>query len=330
MSTLDTREVRGCSLTRLGLGGAQFGNLYQEMTEPEAGATFEAAWDGGIRYIDTAPHYGLGLSERRLGALLRGRPRDSYVLSTKVGRVLEPNPRGAGLSDDEGFAVPATTRRRWDFSRDGVRRSLEDSLERLGLDRIDIVYLHDPENHWQQAMDEALPALVELREEGVVRAVGAGMNLAEPLTELVERHDVDVVMCAGRHTLLEQSYGLLDAAWRRGVGVVAAGVFNSGLLAHQRPAVGARYYYELAPAELVVRAGAIAEVCEAHGVSLPDAALAFPMRHPAVVSVVFGAAHEGQVREALRSAARGVPASLWSALSSEGLLHEPETRTLHR
>ena len=140
------------------------------------------------------------------------------------------------LSDDfirlagpacEGFAVPAATRRRWDFSRDGVRRSLEDSLERLGLDRIDIVYLHDPENHWEQATDEALPALLELREEGVVRAVGAGMNLAEPLTELIERHDVDVVMCAGRHTLLEQSYGLLDAAWRRGVGVVAAGVFNS-------------------------------------------------------------------------------------------------------
>lgn len=326
MSQLGVREVRGCALTRLGLGGAQFGNLYRELSPDDARATFTAAWDGGIRYVDTAPHYGLGLSERRLGALLRAHPRDSYVLSTKVGRLLVPNPGGEGLTDDEGFVVPATVRRAWDFSRDGVRRSIDASLERLGLDRIDIAYLHDPENHWEQAIGEALPALLELRDEGVVRAVGAGMNLAGPLTELVEHHDVDVVMCAGRHTLLEQAHSLLDAATRRGVGVVVAGVYNSGLLARPRPVSGARYNYERAPAELLRRAGAIADICEAHGVSLPEAALAFPLRDPAVVSVVVGAASADHVEAALRAVHRPIPESLWSDLASAGLLGagEPE------
>jgi D-threo-aldose 1-dehydrogenase len=320
ISPLEARDARGCRVTRLGLGGAQFGNLFREMSLDTARATFAAAWEGGIRYVDTAPHYGLGLSERRLGTLLRGHPRDSYVLSTKVGRLLVPNPGGEGRSDDEGFAVPATTRREWDFSRDGVRRSVEASLERLGLDRIDIAYLHDPENHWEQATREGLPALLELREEGAVRAVGAGMNLAEPLTELVEHHDVDLVMCAGRYTLLEQAHGLLETARRRGVGVVVAGVYNSGLLARPRPATDARYNYEPAPAALLERVGAIAEICEAHGVSLPDAALAFPLRHPAVVSAVVGAGTPAQVEAALRAVQRPVPESLWSDLASSGLL----------
>jgi D-threo-aldose 1-dehydrogenase len=290
------------------------------MSPVEAEATFTAAWDGGIRYVDTAPHYGLGLSERRLGALLRAHPRDSYVLSTKVGRLLVANPGGEARIDDEGFVVPATTRRTWDFSRDGVRRSIDASLERLGLDRIDIAYLHDPETHWEQATREGLPALLELREEGVVRAVGAGMNFAEPLTELVEQHDVDLVMCAGRYTLLEQAHGLLGAATRRGVGVVVAGVYNSGLLARPRPVPGARYNYERAPAELLERVGAIADICESHGVSLPEAALAFPLRHPAVVSVVVGAASAAQVEAALRAVERPVPEALWSDLVSVGLL----------
>src|SRR4051794_39736966 len=174
---------RGLALTQLGFGAAQLGNLYRETTEEEVVESVDTAWAGGIRYFDTAPHYGVGLSERRLGALLRGRPRDEYVLSTKVGRLLVADPDGAGRQDDQGFAVPATTRRRWDLSRDGIRRSIEESLERLGLERIDVAYLHDPEDHWEQALSTAVPALIELRDEGVVRAVGAGMNFAEHLTE---------------------------------------------------------------------------------------------------------------------------------------------------
>lgn len=225
------------SLTELGLGGAQLGNLYHQITDDDARRIVDVAWGNGIRYFDTAPHYGLGLSERRLGSLLRERPRDEYVLSSKVGRLLEPNANAAGRMDDEGFDVPATMRRRWDFTRDGIRRSVHDSLDRLGLDRLDVAYLHDPENHWEQAITESVPALIELREEGVVGAIGVGMNVTEPLIELIrDDHGVDLVMCAGRYTLLEQADDLVDLASERGVGVIAAGVYNSGLLATPRPA----------------------------------------------------------------------------------------------
>jgi D-threo-aldose 1-dehydrogenase len=323
------RTVRGVTLTELGLGGAQVGNLHREVSDETAAATVDAAWAAGIRSFDTAPHYGLGLSERRLGALLRERPRDEFVLSTKVGRLLVPNPGGAGRMDDQGFAVPATTRREWDLSRGGIRRSLEESLERLGLDRIDVAYLHDPEDHWEQALAEAVPALIELREEGVVRAVGAGMNFAEHLTELVREHDVDLVMCAGRYTLLEQADELLDAALDRGVGVVVAGVYNSGLLARPRPGPEPLYNYEPAPAELVARVHAIADVCEAHGVTLPEAAVAFPLRHPAVVSVVVGAAGAGQVADAVERYRRPVPDALWEDLATAGLLSDRAARAHH-
>ena len=319
---ITTRTARRLELTELGLGGAQLGNLYREVPDETVAAVVDSAWDAGLRYFDTAPHYGVGLSERRLGALLRGRPRDDYVLSTKVGRLLVPNPDGAGRTDDEGFAVPATTVRRWDLSRDGIRRSVEESLERLGLDRVDVVYLHDAEGHWQQALAEAVPALVELREEGVVRAVGAGMNVAGPLTELVREHDVDLVMCAGRYTLLEQDDDLVDAAHERGVGLIAAGVYNSGLLSRPRPGPEPMYNYEPAPEELVVRVHAIADVCEAHGVTLPEAAVAFPLRHPAVVSVVVGAASARQVADAVDRYHRPVPGALWDDLASAGLLSE--------
>ncbi len=317
---IPTRVARGVALTELGLGGAQLGNLYQEMTDEVAAATVQAAWDAGVRYFDTAPHYGLGLSERRLGEALRQHARDDYVLSTKVGRLLVPAPAGADRMDDEGFAVPATMRRRWDFSRDGIRRSIEESLDRLGLDRIDVVYLHDPQDHWHQARTEALPALVELREEGVVRAVGAGMNFAGHLTELVREHDVDLVMCAGRYTLLEQAEDLLESALDRGVGVVAAGVYNSGLLARPRPGPAPKYNYEPAPAELVARVHALADACEAHGVTLPEAAVAFPLRHPAVVSVVLGAAGPGQLGDGIARYRRPVPDALWDDLAAAGLI----------
>ncbi|MBB6627712.1 aldo/keto reductase [Nocardioides sp. KIGAM211] len=321
---MKARTHGALALTELGLGGAQLGNLYRAISDETAAATVAAAWDAGIRYFDTAPHYGVGLAERRLGRALAERPRDDYVLSTKVGRLLVDDPAGAGRRDAEGFDVPASTRRVWDFSRDGVRRSVEESLTRLGLDRIDVAFLHDPEDHWEQALAEGLPALVELREEGVLGAVGAGMNFAAPLTELVREHDVDLVMCAGRHTLLEQADELLDAALAHGVGVVAAGVYNSGLLARPRPAADAHYNYAPAPSELLARVHALADACEAHGVSLPEAALAFPFRHPAVVSVVVGAAAPGQVADAVDRHRRTIPDDLWTDLA----LARPATEAL--
>ncbi|OWV02814.1 aldo/keto reductase [Micromonospora wenchangensis] len=309
-------------LTALGFGAAQAGNLYRATTDEEFAAAVDTAWAGGLRYFDTAPHYGLGLSERRIGAALRTRPRDEYVVSTKVGRLLVPSPQDAQRRDPEGFDVPADHRRVWDFSRDGVLRSLESSLARTGLDRVDVVYLHDPDDHWEQAAAEAVPALVELRDQGVVGAIGAGMNQSHLLTRFVEETDVDVVMCAGRYTLLEQGAlaDLLPAAERRGVGVVVAGVYNSGLLSQDRPPADATYNYQQAPPELIDRAHRIADVCQAHGVTLPQAALAFVRSHPAVVSTVVGLRNRAQVTQTLTRADADVPAALWPALRAAGLL----------
>ncbi|MEV4825070.1 aldo/keto reductase [Micromonospora sp. NPDC049274] len=312
-------EVR---LTALGFGAAQGGSLYRATSDDEFAAAVDTAWDAGMRYFDTAPHYGLGLSERRLGAALRSRPRDEYVVSTKVGRLLVPSPETAGERDSEGFDVPADHRRVWDFSRDGVRRSLDASLERTGLDRVDVVYLHDPDEHWEQAATEAVPALVELRDQGVIGAIGAGMNQSAMLARFVEETDVDVVMCAGRYTLLEQGAldDLLPAAQARGVGVVIAGVYNSGLLARDQPPADAVYNYEQAPPELIERARRIAAICAAYGVTLPQAALAFVRRHPTVVSTVVGLRDAAQVTETLRRSDVEVPDQLWAALRDAGLL----------
>ena len=294
---------RGLRLTELGLGVAQFGNLYRETTDDEAASAVDAAWRAGIRYFDTAPHYGLGLSERRLGELLRTYPRDEYVISTKVGRLLVPSPENADRMDDEGFAVPAAMRRQWDFSRDGILRSVEASLERTGLDHFDILYLHDPDDHLEQASTEGIATLIELREQGLVKAVGAGMKQSEALATLIRRADVDLVMLAGRYTLLEQGAleDLLPLALERGVGVVIAGVYNTGLLSSPRPSADAKYEYEDAPVDLIARAGLIADVCEDYGVTLPEAALAFPLLHPAVVSVVVGSRNARAGRQQRRA-----------------------------
>lgn len=311
-------------LSELSLGCSQLGNLYRAVSDEEAQATVDRAWELGIRYYDTAPHYGLGLSERRLGAALAGRPRGSYVLSTKVGRLLEPIEQPAGLDDAEGFAVPATHRRVWDFSRDGIRRSLEESLERLGLDRVDVVYLHDPDDHWEAMLESGYPALAELRAEGVVGAIGAGMNQSRMLADLVGRAELDVVMLAGRYTLLEQDAldDLLPACQTSGVSVVAAGVFNSGLLARSEPPDDARYNYGEAPRELVERARAIAAVCTRHGTTLPAAAIAFPLAHPSVASVCVGARSSGQIARDAELYRQPIAADLWSELRSEGLLRD--------
>ncbi|MFA3873387.1 aldo/keto reductase [Streptomyces sp. MMCC 100] len=314
----------GVPVTALGFGAAAVAGLYQDVGEEEAAAAVEAAWDEGVRYFDTAPHYGLGLSERRLGAVLRSKPRDAFTLSTKVGRLLEPYD-GGGDDLANGFAVSATHRRRWDFSADGVRRSLEDSLTRLGLDRVDLVLLHDPDDHERQAFDEAYPALEELRAQGVVRAIGAGMNRTRMLTRFLADTDVDAVLCAGRYTLLEQGAlrSLLPTAVAAGKSVIVGGVFNSGLLADPGP--GATYEYTAAPGELLRRAVRMRDVTEAHGVPLRAAALRFPFGHPAVAAVLVGARSAAQVRDAAEQYRRPVPRAAWTALRERDLLpaHAP-------
>jgi D-threo-aldose 1-dehydrogenase len=321
--TIPMRAVSSCGvrLTEISLGCAQLGNLYRAISDDEALATVDAAWERGVRYFDTAPHYGLGLSERRLGAALAAHPRGECVVSTKVGRRLEPLDRALPV-DDEGFVVPGTHRRVWDFSRDGVLRSLEGSLERLGLDRVDVVFLHDPDEHGEEALDTAYPALEELRAHGVVSAIGAGMNQTAMLADFARHTDMDLLMLAGRYTLLEQNAldDLLPVCERRGVGIVAAGVFNSGLLARAAPAHDAKYDYGDAPEELIRRARCIAEVCERLGTTLPAAALAFPLSHPAVVSVCVGAHSPEQVDRNIRLYRGDVPAALWAELTAGGLL----------
>lgn len=322
-----TASPRSALLPPWGMGTSQFGNLSRPTSDETCALAFDEAWDAGFRYFDTAPHYGLGLSERRLGRSLASRPRDEFVVSTKVGRLLVPDPEGAGRLDDEGFAVAADQRRVWDFSRDGVLRSLEASLDRLGLDRVDVVYLHDPDDFWQEASTTGVAALAELREQGVVRAIGVGMNQAAMLARFVRETDIDLVMVAGRYTLLDRSAedGLLDDALANGVGVVAAAVYNSGILSRPRPGSGARFDYGAAPDGILRRATRIAEVCERFGVSLPEAATQFAGRHPAVVSTVLGLGTPEHVRDAVRRSTAGIPDDLWTALSAEGLVRSDIT-----
>ncbi|MGC5033408.1 aldo/keto reductase [Micromonospora sp. DT229] len=309
------------TVSRLGFGSSGIGNLYRAVDEETAHRTVEAAWQAGVRYFDTAPHYGLGLAERRLGAALAERPRAEYTVSTKVGRLLVSSPQTAHLRDEEGgFDVPADHVRQWDFSAEGVRRSLESSLDRLGLDRIDVVLLHDPDEHWRQAVEQAYPALHDLRAQGVVGAIGVGMNQWRMLHRFVRETDIDTVMLAGRYTLLDQSAQdhLLPACRERGVSVLAAGIFNSGVLATEQP--GRMYDYRPVPQPIHDRAVRIAATCRRHGVSLPQAAMAFVARHPAVTTVVVGATSAEQVRRNAELLARPMPDALWADLLAEGLL----------
>ena len=305
---------RGIAVTELGFGAASIGNLYRATSDGDATDAVEAAHAAGVRYFDTAPHYGLGLSERRVGAAVVGLP--GVVFSTKVGRLLEPNPAPTGSDlGSGGFAVPDDQVRRFDFTRDGVVRSLESSLERLGVDRVDVVYLHDPDEHADDAVRCGVPALVELREQGLVGAIGVGMNQVAVPLRLVEETDIDVVMLANRWTLLDRSgEPLLDACAERGVSVVAAAPYNSGLLAYPRPPSDASFDYEQAAPDVLRRAHALADACERHGVSLPEVALQFPLRHPAVVSVVAGLRAAAQVAESVRRLAVPVPDALWAEL----------------
>ncbi|WP_426368925.1 aldo/keto reductase [Streptomyces sp. E-08] len=307
-------------VSELAFGAAGIGNLFIPVTDAQAEQAVSAAWESGVRYFDTAPHYGLGLSERRLGAALRGLPRDEYVLSTKVGRLLRPRKEATGDDLANGFAVPAAHERVWDFTADGVRGSLEASLERLGLDRIDLVYVHDPDDHAEQALTQAYPELERMRAEGTVGAIGVGMNQAGLLARFVRETDIDAVLLAGRYSLLDQRGldELLPLAAERGVGVVVGGVFNSGLLADPRP--GATFDYATASDALVSRALEIKAGCERHDVPLRAAALRFPFGHPAVVSVLVGVRSAAEAEDAAAMLRTPVPAALWDDLKERGLL----------
>jgi D-threo-aldose 1-dehydrogenase len=309
----------------LGYGAANVGNLFRALSDDDAWAVLDAAWESGIRYFDTAPHYGLGLSERRLGAFLRTKSRDEYVLSTKAGRLLRPNPEhvAGGLDTANDFHVPDDLQRVWDFSADGIRRSLDESRERLGIERIDLLYLHDPERHdLDLALAEALPAMEQLRADGQVTAIGIGSMVSDALAAAVRSADLDLIMVAGRYTLLEQpaAADVLPACRETGTGIVAASVFNSGLLAASEPRRDGRYEYGQLPDELWDRLVRIAAVCADHGVPLPAAAIQFPLQAAEVRSVVVGGSRPAQLEQNAEYAALDIPAELWRNLAAEGLI----------
>lgn len=302
---------RGVAVTRIGLGCGPFGNLFTAMTDDDATATVAAAWSAGVRYFDAAPLYGHGLAERRLGRALQVHPRDEFVVSSKVGRLLR-----ADTDFDPGiFRIERGLAPQFDYSRVGVLRSIEESLHRLGLDRLDVALVHDPDDHEREALDGAFPALVELRDQGVVRAIGAGMNQHEMLGRFVANVDLDCVLLAGRYTLLDRSGELLlENCAARGVGVILGGVFNSGVLA----SVDAQPTYDYEPASpgVVERARALRAVCERHGVVLPAAALRFAFDHPAVSTVVVGARTPDEIRADVAWAQTALPAGLREELAA--------------
>ncbi|WP_223622852.1 aldo/keto reductase [Microbacterium sp. EST19A] len=312
----------GLTAPPVGYGAASLGNLYEALADDAWPEIVPAAWSGGIRYFDVAPHYGLGLAERRLGESLRALPRDEYVVSTKVGRLLVPQD-AAGRTDAENlFAVPADHRRVRDYSRDGVLRSIEASLERLGLDRIDLVLVHDPDEYEREALDGAFPALSELSDQGVITSFGAGMNQSAMLARFIAETDSDVMMVAGRWTLLDQSAAddLLPLAIERDVSVLAAAVFNSGILATDDPGADATFDYGPAGSAVVERARSISAVARRHGRTLPELAVQFPLTHPAVAAVVTGGASAEQVTRNSMLAARSVPDAVWDELAERGLV----------
>jgi D-threo-aldose 1-dehydrogenase len=328
-----TRPGEEIAFTELGFGTAPLGNLYRALDEETAQATIRAAWDVGCRYIDTAPLYGLGLAETRLNHFLRGRPRDSYVLSTKVGRVLAVAPPHERTGQGKFFDTPSR-REIYDYSREGVLRSVEFSLERLGIDRIDILLCHDvdvfthgseeaSDRRIREFLEGGYPALHRLRQEGVVKAIGAGVNEWQVCERLARSGDFDLFLLAGRYTLLEQEAleTFLPLCLERGIGIVLGGPYNSGILATgAKP--GAFYNYEPAPQPILDRVAAIQRVCEAHGVRIAEAALRFPLGYPAVVSVIPGAQSPQEVRRNAETLAARIPPTLWSDLKSAGLMRQ--------
>ena len=308
----------GLRVTRLVFGAAPIGGLFSAVSDGTARETLEAAWSAGIRAFDTAPHYGAGLSEQRIGSFLAGRPRQEYVLSTKVGRLLTPT--AEDVDGAEGFYGTPRLARIRDYSRDGVLASVEASLGRLGIDRIDMALIHDPDDYAGEALDGAYPALAELRAAGVVGAIGLGMNQVALLEWFLPRSDLDCVLVAGRYSLLDGSAAerLLPECQRRGVAVLAGGVFNSGVLADPGP--GATYDYRPAPASLVERARRIRSVCAGYGLPLGAVALQFTLRHPAVTAAVIGARSAAEITEDAGYLNARVPDALFDDLVAGGLI----------
>jgi D-threo-aldose 1-dehydrogenase len=306
----------GLRVTRLGLGSAPLGGLFQAVTDDEAHRVVEASWEAGIRFFDTAPQYGNGLAEQRFGAVLSGKPRDQFVLATKVGRLL----RAGAPPQSDTFPGAPPLNPVYDFSYDGVMRSVDESVARLGIDRIDILHIHDPDEHFAEALSGAYPALDRLRAEGTIKAVGAGMNQAEMLARFAREANFDCFLLAGRYTLLDQVglKELLPLCVERGIAIIAGGVFNSGILADPRP--GTHYNYEAAPYELVQRAARIKAVCERHGVSQKAVAIQFPLGHPAVQTVLTGCRSVDELNENVDAFQAPIPPTVWEDLKADGLL----------
>ena len=294
------------ALPRIGIGTGALGHLYTAVSDEEAEATLERAYDAGIRFFDTAPLYGAGLAERRLGRVLRTKEREEFVVSTKVGRLVEvEGPKGSW---------------HFDFSYDGIMRSFEASLRRLGLDRVDILHLHDPEAHVKEAVDSGLRALRQLRDEGAIAACGVGMNKAAALVRFAETTDIDCLLVANRFTLLDRTAEteLIPLCVRREIAAIAAGVFNSGLLAG--PAPGATFNYEPATPDLIERAQTLAEICEHHGVPLKAAAVQFPLHHFAVSAILIGPRSVAELDEDLQLMGVVIPEDLWADVDASGAL----------
>jgi D-threo-aldose 1-dehydrogenase len=316
------------SISELGYGGAPLGNMHRVLTEAEARATVQAAWDAGLRYFDTAPFYGHGLSESRIGAVVSQQPRDSYVLSTKVGRLLEPCPPG---EENSGIYLNTPQLKvRYDYGYDGVLRSYESSLERLGIDRIDILYVHDigglthgeaAAGHYRDLMEGGWRALDELRSSGAVKAIGLGVNENAICEQVLADADPNIFLLAGRYTLLDRSGAerLLPECVKRGVGIVLGGPYNSGILA-TGPIPNAQYDYEAAEPAILEKAAKLQSICAAHGVSLAEAALRFPLRHPAILSVIPGSQTVEQVALNIATYEKQIPEALWDALAGEGMV----------
>jgi D-threo-aldose 1-dehydrogenase len=292
-------------LSRLGLGTAPLGGLYEPVSDKEAYAVVDRAWELGLRFFDTAPHYGSGLAERRLGAALRERAREQFVISTKVGRLLRP-----GAPDPVFRGAPACASV-FDFSYEGALRSLDESLERLAIERVDIALIHDPDDHFAEALAGAYVALERLRGEGIVGAIGVGMNQSALLARFARETDVDCLLLAGRYTLLDRGAlsDLLPLCVEREIAVVAGGVFNSGVLAG-----GKTFDYAPAPTAVRTRVAELREICARWNTPLAAAALQFPLRHPAVVSVLVGCRSAGEVEEDARLFSLELPDGLWEEL----------------
>ena len=321
----------GLTFTELGFGTAPLGNLYRAISDQDADEILSLAWEGGVRYFDTAPLYGYGLSETRLNRFLRDKPRDDYVLSTKVGRLLSAATPQTRDGIGGWFDVPSR-REIFDYSFDGVMRSVEFSLERLGIDRIDILFVHDLDlgHHGSQGvLDEKIEelmsggylALRDLRTQGVIQALGAGLDEWQPCQALAERGDFDLFLLAGRYTLLEQEAleSFLPLCEARGIGIIVGGPYNSGILA-TGPTQGAYYNYDLAPQHILDKVGEIQSVCKSHGVRLNDAAFQFPLCHPCVLSIIPGGQSVAEMTSNISAASAEIPPKLWSALKDKGLM----------